>query len=105
MKTVTSKDGTHIAYEQSGTGSAVILVLGAFNERATGAPLSQFIAPQFSVFNYDRRGRGDSGDTAPYAVEREIEDLDALIAQAGGSACVFGYSSGAILALQARQTR
>jgi pimeloyl-ACP methyl ester carboxylesterase len=101
LKTVTSKDGTRIAYEQSGAGPAIILVLGAFNDRATGAPLSRFLEPHFNVFNYDRRGRGDSGDTAPYAIEREIEDLDVLIAQAGGSACVFGYSSGAILSLRA----
>ena len=103
MKTVTSKDGTRFAFDQSGTGPAIILVLGAFNDRATGTPLSKFLEPHFSVFNYDRRGRGDSGDTAPeaYTVEREIEDLDALIAQAGGSARVFGYSSGAILALRA----
>ena len=101
MNTVTSKDETPIAYEQSGEGSPIILVLGAFNERATGAPLAQFLKSRFTVFNYDRRGRGDSGDTAPYAIEREIEDLDALIVQAGGSACVFGYSSGAILSLRA----
>lgn len=101
MKTVTSKDGTRIAFDQSGTGAAVILVLGAFNERATGVPLSRELESHFTVFNYDRRGRGDSGDTEPYSIEREIEDLDALIAEAGGSACVFGYSSGAILALRA----
>jgi pimeloyl-ACP methyl ester carboxylesterase len=101
LNTVTSKDGTRIAFEQSGAGPAIILVVGAFNDRATGAPLGRFLEPHFSAFNYDRRGRGDSGDTAPYAIEREIEDLDSLIAQAGGSACVFGYSSGAILALRA----
>lgn len=101
MGTVTSKDGTRIAFDQSGQGPALILVVGAFNDRATGAPLAQFLARHFTVFNYDRRGRGESGDTAPYAIEREIEDLDALIAQAGGSACVFGYSSGAVLALRA----
>src|SRR5947209_17691853 len=101
MKIVKSKDGTRIAFDQAGTGPAIILVLGAFNDRATGVPLSRFLEPHFSVFNYDRRGRGESGDTAPYAIEREIEDLDALIAQAGGSASVFGYSSGAILALRA----
>ncbi len=98
---VTSKDGTRIAFEQSGEGLAVILVLGAFNDRATGAPLAQAIEPHFSVFNYDRRGRGQSSDTAPYAIEREIEDLQALIDQVGGSAYVFGYSSGAVLALRA----
>ena len=101
MKTVTSKDGTRIAYEQSGAGPAIILVVGAFNDRSAGAPLAQSLEPHFTVFNYDRRGRGDSGDTQPYTLQREIEDLDALIAQAGGSASVFGYSSGAILALRA----
>jgi len=101
LRTVPSKDGTRIAFEQSGKGPAIILVVGAFNDRATGAPLARFLEPHFTVFNYDRRGRGDSGDTAQYAVEREIEDLDTLIAKAGGSAGVFGYSSGAILALRA----
>jgi pimeloyl-ACP methyl ester carboxylesterase len=102
---VTSKDGTPIAFEQSGEGPAIILVVGAFNDRATGAPLARALEPHFTVFNYDRRGRGDSGDTAPYAVEREIEDLETLIAKAGGSAYVFGYSSGAILALRAAAHR
>jgi pimeloyl-ACP methyl ester carboxylesterase len=101
MGAVTSKDGTRIAFDQSGEGPAIILVVGAFNDRATGAPLAQFLERHFTVFNYDRRGRGESGDTAPYAIEREIEDLDALISQAGGSARVFGYSSGATLALRA----
>ena len=101
MATVTSKDGTRIAYDRSGAGPALILVVGAFNDRATGAPLAGFLERRFTVFNYDRRGRGESSDSPAYAVEREIEDLDALIAQAGGSANVFGYSSGAILALRA----
>lgn len=101
MTTVTSKDGTRIAFDHSGEGPALILVVGAFNDRATGAPLARVLDAHFNVFNYDRRGRGESGDTAPYAIEREIEDLDALIALAGGSAYVFGYSSGAILALRA----
>ena len=112
MNKVISKDGTTIAFDRSGEGPAVILVVGAFNDRATGAPLARFLEQHFTVFNYDRRGRGESGDTAPYAIEREIEDLDALIAEscitqqrdaisAGGSACVFGYSSGATLALRA----
>ena len=101
MGTVTSKDGTRIAFDRTGEGPAVILVVGAFNERPTGEPLARALEPYFTVFNYDRRGRGESGDTAPYAVEREIEDIDALIAEAGGSARVFGYSSGAILALRA----
>jgi pimeloyl-ACP methyl ester carboxylesterase len=101
MSKVISKDGTAIAFDRSGEGPVVILVVGAFNDRATGAPLAQFLERRLTVFNYDRRGRGESGDTAPYAIEREIEDLDALIAEAGGSAGVFGYSSGAILALRA----
>ncbi len=110
MGSVTSKDGTHIAFDRSGEGPAIILVVGAFNDRATGVPLAQSLQRHFTVFNYDRRGRGESGDTpdtsrqdwrAPHAIEREIQDLDALIAQAGGYACVFGYSSGAILALRA----
>jgi pimeloyl-ACP methyl ester carboxylesterase len=98
---VTSKDGTKIAYDQSGEGPAIVLALGAFNDRADGAPLARFLAAHFTVINYDRRGRGESGDTAPYGVEREIEDLEALIATAGGTAGLFGYSSGAILALRA----
>jgi len=101
MGAVTSKDGTRIAFDRSGEGPPIILVVGAFNERSTGAPLARFLEQHFTVFNYDRRGRGESGDTAPYAIEREIEDLDALIAEAGGSADVFGYSSGATLALRA----
>jgi pimeloyl-ACP methyl ester carboxylesterase len=96
-----SKDGTLIAYEQSGNGPAVILVMGAFNDRAAGTALSQSLSVHFTVFNYDRRGRGDSGDSAAYAIEREIEDIGALIQKAGVSAHVFGYSSGAILALRA----
>ncbi|RPI28365.1 MAG: alpha/beta hydrolase [Chloroflexota bacterium] len=101
MEKVNSKDGTAIAFDRSGEGPAVILVVGAFNDRAAGAPLARFLERHFTVFNYDRRGRGESSDTAPYAVEREIEDLDALIAKAGGTASVFGYSSGAVLALRA----
>src|SRR5579859_6112512 len=101
MPHVVSTDGTAIAFDRVGDGPPVILVVGAFNDRATGAPLATFLAQHFTVFNYDRRGRGASGDTAPYAIEREIEDLDALISEAGGSASVFGYSSGAILALMA----
>jgi pimeloyl-ACP methyl ester carboxylesterase len=90
-----------IAFDQVGAGPPVILVLGAFNTRATGAPLASVLAAKHTVINYDRRGRGGSGDTAPYAVEREIEDLDALIQRSGGAAAVFGFSSGAALALAA----
>jgi pimeloyl-ACP methyl ester carboxylesterase len=101
VKTIFSKDGTRIAFDRNGQGPPVILVVGAFNDRSTGAPLAASLATRFTVFTYDRRGRGDSGDTAPYDVDREIEDLGALIAEAGGSAFVFGYSSGAVLALKA----
>lgn len=104
MKKVTSKDGTPIAFDQSGEGPAVILVGGAFQYRAIDpqtAQLAALLAQHFTVFHYDRRGRGDSGDTQPYAVEREIQDLQALIKEAGGSAFVFGMSSGGVLALEA----
>src|SRR3954471_13705550 len=100
MRTVTSKDGTHIAFDQSGQGPALILVAPAFATRSDQTLVAAALAPSFAVVAYDRRGRGDSGDTAPYAVEREAEDLDALIDVAGGSACVFGHSSGAVLALE-----
>jgi pimeloyl-ACP methyl ester carboxylesterase len=98
---VVSRDGTRIVYDRFGDGPPLILVVGAFNERPTGEPLARCLASQFTVYNYDRRGRGASGDTLPYAVAREIEDLSALIEVAGGSAAVFGYSSGANLAIQA----
>ena len=98
---VTSRDGTPIAYEKTGRGPAVILVNGALSDRTGSAELAQLLSQRFTVFSYDRRGRGDSSDTSPYSVEREIEDIEALIDGAGGSAQVFGKSSGASLALQA----
>ena len=103
MHSVVSKDGTTIAYEQAGSGPPVILVGGAFSYREfpQTKKLVGLLAERFTVVNYDRRGRGDSGDTRPYAVQREIEDLDALIAAAGGSASVWGQSSGGVLALRA----
>src|SRR5918999_4981793 len=101
MNRLTSSDGTTIAFERSGDGPPVILVCGGSTDRMANAPLADLLAEQFTVFNYDRRGRGDSGDTAPYAVEREVQDLDAVIAAAGGSASVYGTSSGAALALEA----
>jgi pimeloyl-ACP methyl ester carboxylesterase len=104
VKQVISKDGTAIAFDQVGKGPAVILVGGALSDRSAGGPLAALLAPRFSVFSYDRRGRGDSGDTAPYAVEREVEDIEALIQEAGGSAFVFGMSSGAVLALEAARS-
>jgi pimeloyl-ACP methyl ester carboxylesterase len=99
-----SKDGTAIAFDRLGDGPAVILVGGAFQHRAIDQPtakLAALLAQHFTVFHYDRRGRGDSSDTQPYAVEREIEDLEALINEAGGSAFVYGMSSGGALALHA----
>ena len=101
MHTVISKDGTRIAYETIGNGPAVILVGGALSGRSGGAELAKVLSPALTVYSYDRRGRGDSGDTPPYAVTREVEDLAALIDVAGGSAFVYGKSSGAGLALQA----
>src|SRR5256884_2509160 len=101
MRTVISKDSTPIAFDKSGHGPAIILVAGATATRLAEASLAAILAAQFTVFAYDRRGRGESGDTAPYAVEREVEDLDALLTEAGGSAFVFGHSSGAALALEA----
>ncbi|HEU5343780.1 MAG TPA: alpha/beta fold hydrolase [Ktedonobacterales bacterium] len=103
MSTAVSRDGTRIGYTRAGQGPAVVLVDGALCYRNFGpmGELSALLAPRFTVYSYDRRGRGESGDTAPYAVEREIEDIAALIAEAGGSAYVYGTSSGAALALQA----
>lgn len=114
MKTVTSKDSTTIAYDQYGAGPAVILVGGAFQHRAIDpdtARLAEILAQQFTVFHYDRRGRGDSGDAlqeqpglgweTPYRVDCEVADLDALIQAAGGRASLFGMSSGGVLSLEA----
>lgn len=103
MKKATSNDGTEIAYDKRGNGPPVILVDGALCYRSFGPmpQLAELLAPHFTVYNYDRRGRGDSGDTQPYAVTRETEDIEALIDEAGGSAFVFGTSSGACLALEA----
>src|SRR4030095_2645926 len=104
MKTVTSKDGTTIAFDQSGNGPAVILVDGALQYRAFDqgmAELADLLSKHFAVIHYDRRGRGDSGDTQTYELEREIEDIEALIDEAGGSASLYGISSGAALAMEA----
>jgi pimeloyl-ACP methyl ester carboxylesterase len=101
MNTVTSSGGTTIAFDQLGDGPPIILVGGGSVDRSANAPLAALLASHFTVINYDRRGRGDSGDAPPYAVEREIEDLEALINEAGGSAFVYGTSSGGALALEA----
>jgi len=103
MEKVYSKDGTPIAFDRSGDGPPIILVDGALCYRASGpmGALAKLLVRHFTVFTYDRRGRGDSGNTSPYAIEREVEDLEAIIMAAGGSAFVFGVSSGAALALEA----
>jgi pimeloyl-ACP methyl ester carboxylesterase len=98
---VVSKDGTRIAYEALGSGPAVILVCGGSTDRGSNAGVAERLESDFTVYNYDRRGRGDSEDTLPYAVDREIEDIDAVVAAAGGSAYLYGTSSGAALALEA----
>ncbi|MET9683032.1 alpha/beta fold hydrolase [Streptomyces coeruleorubidus] len=98
---VVSADGTEIAFQQSGNGPAVVLVASALADRSDTTKLAALLAEHFTVINYDRRGRGASGDADAYAVEREIEDIAALIEHAGGSASLFGSSSGAVLALRA----
>jgi pimeloyl-ACP methyl ester carboxylesterase len=101
MNRVTSKDGTAIAYERVGRGPAVILVGGALDDGSENTPLAPELAGHLTVINYARRGRGDSGDTLPYAVAREIEDIETLVTEAGGSAHLYGVSSGGALALEA----
>ena len=103
METVRSADGTPIAYDQAGHGRLLIMVDGAMTTRTSGTKpqLSELLAARFTVLSYDRRGRGDSGDTLPYAVGREIEDIEALIDQHGPAACLYGHSSGGCLALDA----
>jgi hypothetical protein len=101
MDTFESSDGTVIAYERSGAGPALVLVGGALGDHTAARDLARLLAPTFTVFNYDRRGRASSGDTPPYSIELEIEDLEELIRYAGGSASVFGRGTGAALALRA----
>src|ERR1700742_4071834 len=97
MPTLTSADGTTIAYECAGTGPALVLVDGALCYRGAGPmrPLAALLQDTFTVYTYDRRGRGESSDTLPYATTREVEDLRAVIAAAGGEAYVYAISSGA----------
>jgi pimeloyl-ACP methyl ester carboxylesterase len=101
VSAVTSRDGTAIGFERTGEGPPLIVVGGALSDRSAGAELASVLSLSLTVFAYDRRGRGESGDTAPYAPQREIEDVAALLDEAGGSAFVFGHSSGAALALEA----
>lgn len=100
METVISKDGTHIAYTKQGTGPAIILISSAAADHQDASPLADHLSVSFTVYNYDRRGRGRSTDTSPYETAREVEDIEALIALAGGQAYLFGSSSGAVLALE-----
>jgi pimeloyl-ACP methyl ester carboxylesterase len=100
-RSISSKDGTRIAYDRQGQGPALILIGGALSDRAGSVPLAGMLASDFTVISFDRRGRGDSGDTKPYAVAREVEDIAALIDAAGGRAHLVGFSSGAALALEA----
>ena len=101
MEKVQSADGTTIAYDRRGEGPALVMVPGAFCDRKSFRSLAACLEPDFTVYLYDRRGRGDSSDAGAYAVEREVEDLEAVVSAAGGAACVFGHSSGAALALEA----
>jgi pimeloyl-ACP methyl ester carboxylesterase len=111
MHAVTSQDGTKIAYDRDGAGPAVILVNGALGDRALDRRfkqmlvISELLSPRFTVINYDRRGRGDSDEAGPFAVEREIEDIAALVGAVGGRASLFGFSSGGALALRAAGAR
>ena len=101
MDTVTSSDGTRIAYDRLGDGPPVVLVSGGSTDRQANAGLAAELAGRHTVYNYDRRGRGDSGDTPPYAIAREVEDIAAVIGAAGGPANLYGTSSGAALAMHA----
>jgi pimeloyl-ACP methyl ester carboxylesterase len=103
VDTLKSKDGTPIAFDRQGGGPRLVIVNGAMTTRSSGSKpdLASLLAEHFTVYTFDRRGRGDSGDTLPYAVEREIEDIDALIQEAGGSAYLYGHSSGGCLAMEA----
>jgi pimeloyl-ACP methyl ester carboxylesterase len=106
MQTVFSKDGTSIAFDRYGKGPVVILVDGALETRFSPSKpvLCKLLEPYFTVFNYDRRGRGDSGDTKPYSVTREIEDIEAIVDNAGGAACLYCHSSGGVLGMEAALT-
>ncbi|MFD0556942.1 alpha-beta hydrolase superfamily lysophospholipase [Stackebrandtia endophytica] len=98
---VDSRDGTRIAFHRDGAGPPVVLVGGGLTDHTENAPLAARLAADFTVYNYDRRGRGDSGDTAPYSVQREIEDLAAIVEHAGGHGYAYGVSSGGALLLEA----
>ena len=101
MPKITSADGTVIAYDKKGQGPLLVLVLGALNRKSQGKKLTELLSDRFTVVSYDRRGRGDSTDTLPYSTDKEVDDIDALITELGGSAYLYGHSSGCVLALLA----
>lgn len=101
MEYVTSADGTTIAFDSLGQGPPLVLVVGAFCDRSSGESLAEMLASRYTVYRYDRRGRGDSGDSPAYSIEREVEDLDAVAIGTGSQPFVYGHSSGGALALQA----
>src|SRR4030081_482781 len=103
--TVKSKDGTPIAYEKSGHGPAVLIVGGVVGDRSQQAPLAELLAKDFTVFNFDRRGHGESGNTQPYGVERESEDIVGVSGAGGAVAFVYGRSGAGVLALHAAAGR
>ena len=101
METFESSDGTVIAYQRAGNGPVLVLVGGALTDHDSARDLVRLLAPTFSVYSYDRRGRGSSSDTPPYSVDLEVEDIEELITRTGGPAMVVGFGSGAALALRA----
>lgn len=105
MQYAISNDGTRIAFEKLGRGPALVIAGGALANHHFYSPLAAELAKDFTVFNFDRRGRGESGDTQPYSVEREIEDVAVLMERAGVPAFLYGHSAGAVLALRVAATR
>jgi pimeloyl-ACP methyl ester carboxylesterase len=101
MNLVESGDGTRIVFDRSGSGPPLVIVLGAFCDRSTSKPLAALLAPSYTVYEYDRRGRGASGNGRPLSIEGEVADLAAVLAAAGQAAFVYGHSSGGALALEA----
>ncbi len=99
MNKTNSQDATTIAFDKKGQGPLLILVLGALNRRSQGKKLTELLSDQFTVVSYDRRGRGDSTDTLPYTINKEVEDIETLINELGGEAYLYGHSSGCVLAL------
>ncbi|HUA06542.1 MAG TPA: alpha/beta hydrolase [Solirubrobacteraceae bacterium] len=101
MEMIQSADGTRIAVDRSGAGAPLVIVLGAFCDRSTSKPLAALLAPRYTVYEYDRRARGDSSNGLRLSIEREVQDLAAVVTAAGEAPFVYGHSSGALLALEA----